>query len=201
VATVLSIGAVAGVGFGARTLLSLGGSYPILWGLLILFFLNTMVGGIRMIISGKRSKLTLFLMMGLMAALFGVGWNVLSDGDDKSTPAGSQASGDREDSPLARVAEKQSKTLPRMLDGDTRWDTIVAGPGEKLTYSYTLVNLALADIDREALATKLSELKKTACIPAIAKEMLSRGLIIHYKLQSKDRKPAGSLELSASNCK
>jgi len=37
--------------------------------------------------------------------------------------------------------------LPMMVDGDTRWDSSIAGPGKVFSYKYTLLNLSANQID------------------------------------------------------
>lgn len=48
---------------------------------------------------------------------------------------------------LVQVANELNKNAPMMVDQETRLDTTMAGPGKKLTYHYTLVNLTTEDID------------------------------------------------------
>jgi hypothetical protein len=48
---------------------------------------------------------------------------------------------------LARTSKELNARLPRNLDADTRWDTTIAGPGNCLTYCYTLVNASLSEIN------------------------------------------------------
>ncbi len=202
-AAALSTVAGASIAIFARSLLTLGGSYLILYYLLILLFANGLVAGIRMIASGRRSKLTLVLTLGILAPLFGVAWNVLFADDDGSSSSGSSshtAPDDRGKDFLAKMAEKMGKNLPRMLDQETRFDKVVAGPGEKLTLSYTLVHLTSADIGRDSLATMLATLKKRSCDPKSAEEMRTRGLTLEYRLVGKDQKPIASLVLNSANC-
>ena len=39
------------------------------------------------------------------------------------------------------IASEQNKKLPMMLDASTRHDSTLAGPGEKLTYVFTIMDL------------------------------------------------------------
>jgi hypothetical protein len=202
-AVAFSLAGGAGVAFFAHSLLKQGGYSPVLYGLLMLFFVNTLVAGIRMIASGKRSQLTLVLIFGILAALMFAGWNVLFQDEDSSSSSSSSSAAapdDRGKDFLAKMAEKLSKNLPRMMDQETRFDKVVAGPGEKLTYSYTLVNLTSGDMSRDSLATMLATLKKRSCVPKAAEEMRARGLTLEYKLVGKDQKPIASLVLTPANC-
>jgi hypothetical protein len=59
------------------------------------------------------------------------------------------------DQGLAQVAGEINKTLPMMVDSATRLDTVIPGPGEKLTYCYTLVNEEKESVDVAALEKAL----------------------------------------------
>lgn len=51
------------------------------------------------------------------------------------------------DNELMKVASELNKTCPIMVDAETRLDNAVALPPNKFQYNYTLVNMAVADID------------------------------------------------------
>ncbi len=44
------------------------------------------------------------------------------------------------DKALVQIANETNKTLPLMVDNETRLDATIANPGNSFTYSYTLVN-------------------------------------------------------------
>jgi hypothetical protein len=56
---------------------------------------------------------------------------------------------------LAEIAKQANATLPRQIDGDTRLDREIAGPGNRMTYQYTLINLSVADIDPVKLTARV----------------------------------------------
>jgi replication-associated recombination protein RarA len=56
---------------------------------------------------------------------------------------------------LATVADQTNKTLPMMIDKETRLDATMAGAGKRFTYSYTLVNYAKGEIDTSYLRKSL----------------------------------------------
>jgi hypothetical protein len=45
------------------------------------------------------------------------------------------------DASLAKTASEINKTMPMMVDQITRLDTVMALPGKRLSYNYTLINL------------------------------------------------------------
>jgi uncharacterized membrane protein YvbJ len=51
------------------------------------------------------------------------------------------------DKALTEIASEINKTLPMMLDQDTRMDNTIAMPDKTLAYNYTLVNLEKKDIN------------------------------------------------------
>lgn len=56
---------------------------------------------------------------------------------------------------LIQTASELNKTLPMMVDSETRLDTTVPGPGKKFTYVYTLVNQDGSNLDATVLQNKL----------------------------------------------
>lgn len=55
------------------------------------------------------------------------------------------------DQVLVKVSAETNKSLPLMLDAETRWDAVVPGPGNRLTYQYTVVNRPRAELDTTRL--------------------------------------------------
>lgn len=51
------------------------------------------------------------------------------------------------DRTLVEMSDRINATLPRQVDKDTRLDTTIAGPGNRLTYLYTLPSLSTEDVD------------------------------------------------------
>jgi hypothetical protein len=51
------------------------------------------------------------------------------------------------DRTLVEMSDRINATLPRQVDKDTRLDTTIAGPGNRLTYLYTLPALSTEDVD------------------------------------------------------
>ena len=56
---------------------------------------------------------------------------------------------------LIQVAEEMNKNCPITLDGDTRLDTTMGGPGKSFSYFYTLVNYSKEEINQDTLITYL----------------------------------------------
>lgn len=56
---------------------------------------------------------------------------------------------------LVQVSEDLNKRLPLNLDSNTRWDTTIPGPGNCLTYCYTLVNSSKSELNPDDFAAKV----------------------------------------------
>jgi hypothetical protein len=56
---------------------------------------------------------------------------------------------------LAQTSKDLNARLPLNVDGETRWDTTVPGPGDCLTYYYTLINVSKSEIDPGDVTAKI----------------------------------------------
>jgi hypothetical protein len=114
-----------------------------------------------------------FPVKSLIAAVFGA---VL--GSYAVHLAFSNRSGDIEKA-LIKASTEANKTVPLMLDAETRLDGTSAGPGRFLTYRYTLVNLTKNDpLDLKKFEARvrpniLHEYKTTAGLKALREALVS----------------------------
>ena len=69
------------------------------------------------------------------------------------------------DKKLTALANEVNKSLPMMVDAETRWDNIGILPEKTVFYNYTLINYSKADIDtmtfRAALEPQIKNMVKT----------------------------------------
>ena len=56
---------------------------------------------------------------------------------------------------LAQTSKHLNARLPLNLDSNTRWDTTLPGPGNCLTYCYTLVNASKSDMDTNEFTARI----------------------------------------------
>jgi hypothetical protein len=97
---------------------------------------------------------------------------------------GTQVSFDRK---LVRVADEINKTLPMMVDRDTRIDSTVPGPGNRFTYVCTLVDLVKEDVDsRELEQTVRPRLIANYKSNPQMKELRERRIELHYQYRDKN---------------
>ena len=88
---------------------------------------------------------------------------------------------------LLRTANELNKNLPIIVDSETRWDTSMAGPGNKFTYVYTLSNRSKSELD-------IPTLQKTLRPPIIANYKTSSqmkgwrdgNVELHYQYKDKN---------------
>ena len=52
---------------------------------------------------------------------------------------------------LRKMSDQVNKQMPKVIDRDTRLDNIVAGPGARFSYNYTITSASSRDVDRPAL--------------------------------------------------
>lgn len=168
------------------------GIHIVLFTLVGLFGLNSVIGGIRMISTGRRSKVTMWLALGLFAMMIGVAREIYSSDEDH---------GGHGKPNMARMAEKIGRGLPRMIDSETRWDSVAAGPADTLTYNYTMVHYTVRELDRQALSAFLADSRKKICAMPDMQEMLKAGSVMEFKWSGKDKSSIAELHLAEDTCR
>jgi len=102
---------------------------------------------------------------------------------------------------LEQIASDLNRGLPAMQDGATRAERVSVGPGENLTFTFTLVNAKDGELSAGAVSDFLTGFKKQKCASATVRDVLSRGAGVNFKWQKADRRtPVADLALTASAC-
>jgi hypothetical protein len=88
---------------------------------------------------------------------------------------------------MANTAEEFNKTLPMMVDKETRLNTTMAGPGNRFTYSSTLVNYTKEQLD----SAKFVALLRPGIIASYKSNdkmrlMREKGTELHYQYSDKN---------------
>ncbi len=98
-----------------------------------------------------------------------------------------QSHNDAIDRQLASVAGDINKTLPMMVDKDTRFDSTAALPGKVLKYSYTMVNLSTSQIDLSRVNSGFRPqlINKVKTMPEMA-PLRAQGVTFVYNYTDKD---------------
>ena len=76
--------------------------------------------------------------------------------------------------------------FPKMIDAETRLDRVSGGPGKKLTYNYTLVNLRANQVNLAALSKFGAGLKAAACASPGSRKILEAGFLLGYAYSATD---------------
>ena len=100
------------------------------------------------------------------------------------------------DQVLVETSKQINATLPIQLDSETRLDTTMAGPGNRLTYLYTLVNLSGENLDEaivESLKQQLVNNYKTE--PSMG-AFRSNQVELHYRYRYRDGNTAATIVVS-----
>ena len=143
-------------------------------------------------------KLLLFLAIAggaffLIVAFFFVS-GVVKGFREASRHGGSDAAIERR---LAAQAKEINAELPQMQDGGVRVDSVVAGPGARLTYTCTLINISAANLDSAKFAStaKLKLLDHYKTSPRMA-PLRKMEVELAYNYVDKDGKAIATIVVS-----
>jgi uncharacterized membrane protein YeaQ/YmgE (transglycosylase-associated protein family) len=102
---------------------------------------------------------------------------------------------------LAESAQRMNSRLPRMIDEATRLEKVVAGPGKRLTYLYTITDAPASEYSWAQLADPLrQQLVAQLCGNRQTRDILSKEIVIGQQYSGNDGRLIGSLALAASDC-
>lgn len=103
-----------------------------------------------------------------------------------------------------RVLENEiammNRSLPGMIDDDTRLDHVALQSGD-LYYNYTLVNWLVADLDVARFVSIMTAKLKTAqCLNDETRPLLDQGRKFVYIYRDKSSKPVADIVVEGSDC-
>lgn len=102
---------------------------------------------------------------------------------------------------LASIAGQANGAAPAEVDSDTRLDGAKAGPGLKLTTTYTLVNAESQGVDSTTFETKLAPTIKTAsCGNPDLRPLINQGVLVVLEYRASDGKPIATLNIDRNTC-
>jgi hypothetical protein len=103
---------------------------------------------------------------------------------------------------LARAAEEMNKKLPTMIDEDTRLEALAAGPGQRLSFLYTLTKASSIDVSDAMLKEMMqASIREGACSAASTRQMLDKGVELVYQYTGNDGKTIGEIVIQPATCK
>lgn len=100
---------------------------------------------------------------------------------------------------LNAFADEQNKNLPRSVDRETRMDTVLIGPGLKITYAFTMVNLSSDDIaDADIQKFRASQMRGV-CTSEM-QYLLEKKVVVSYLYRDKIGNVFMRNNISLSDC-
>ncbi|MFH0261398.1 DUF2569 domain-containing protein [Vibrio barjaei] len=101
---------------------------------------------------------------------------------------------------LIEIANKVNKTLPQMLDSETKLDSVSAS-GHELQYRYILVNYNSVDLDADLLTSNMRpNLVSSACSTEAILNFLNEDVLIKYSYFDKLGVHVTSIDIKKSDC-
>ena len=102
---------------------------------------------------------------------------------------------------LAEIAGQTNQAAPATIDSDTRLDGAKAGPGLKLTVTYTLVNSESDGTNSTTFEAKLTPvIKKASCTNPDLRSLINQGVVVALEYRGNDGKPIGMLSINRDTC-
>lgn len=102
---------------------------------------------------------------------------------------------------LAEIAGQANQAAPATIDENTRLDAVKAGPGLKLTSSYTLLNPEAEGINSTTFVTKLTPaVKETSCKNPDLRPLIDQGVVVVLEYRGTDGKPMGTIDIDRGTC-
>jgi hypothetical protein len=102
---------------------------------------------------------------------------------------------------LAEIAGQANQAAPADVDANTRLDGARAGPGLRLTSTYTLLNPESEGISSTTFETKLSPVvKEASCKNPDLRPLIDQGVVVVLEYRGKDGNPIGTLSINRDTC-
>jgi|SRR5690554_1583248 len=90
---------------------------------------------------------------------------------------------------------------PIKIDDQTRLDKAMAGPGDLMTYFYSLTNVAIADVDPAAVLEDIKpKVLKSLCSNSDMQPVLQAGAKLVYVYSDMAGKEVGRINVVAADC-
>jgi hypothetical protein len=102
---------------------------------------------------------------------------------------------------LSEIAGQANQAAPADIDANTRLEGVKAGPGLKLTSTYTLVNPESEGISSETFGTKLTPVvTEGSCKNPDLRPLIDQGVVVVLEYRGTDGKPIGTLSINHDSC-
>jgi hypothetical protein len=102
---------------------------------------------------------------------------------------------------LAEIAGQANQAAPAEIDSNTRLDGAKAGPGLRLTSTYTLLNPEAEGINSTTFETKLTPVvKKGSCGNPDLRPLINQGVVVVLEYRGNDGNPIGTVNINRTTC-
>ena len=102
---------------------------------------------------------------------------------------------------LAQIAGQANQAAPAAVDANTRLDGAKAGPGLRLTTTYTLINPESEGISSATFDTKLTPVvKEGSCKNADLRPLIDLGVVVVLEYRGTDGSPIGTVSINRDSC-
>jgi hypothetical protein len=102
---------------------------------------------------------------------------------------------------LSEIAAQANMAAPADIDPNTRLEGVKAGPGLKLTSTYTLLNPESQGIDSTNFETKLVPVvKEGSCKNPDLGPLINQGVVVVLEYRGNDGKPMGTVSIDRNTC-
>ena len=103
---------------------------------------------------------------------------------------------------LAEIAGQANQAAPANIDSYTRLDGVKAGPGLRLTSTYTLVNPEAEGVSTATFETKLGPVvKQGSCQNPDLRPLIDQGVVVVLEYRGLDGSPIGTLSINRDTCR
>ena len=102
---------------------------------------------------------------------------------------------------IADIVKSANANLPAMVDKQTRLDKVEAGPGEQLTYLYTLPFHASTDVSGYWITSEVQpKVTRDVCDTAVLRRLLASGATLVYAYRGKDGVDINRFRVTDGDC-
>ena len=102
---------------------------------------------------------------------------------------------------IAEIAGQANGAAPAVVDPDTSLDGARAGPGLRLTVTYTLVKAESNGVDSTTFEAKLTPtIKEGSCSNPDLRPLIDRGVLVVLEYRGKQGNPIGTVNINRETC-
>lgn len=103
---------------------------------------------------------------------------------------------------LRKVSGHVNRTLPVMIDKNTRLETTLAGPGNRFTYLHTILSVDSTTLSHQQLEHALGRnIRNTVCSSKDMQAFVSNKVQVIYRYRDSDGRIIGDLVVNSEDCR